>query len=110
MLTTFKSRTNDPGMADLVCRGRADFKALSDSEKIAFGLYLEQGIHAAMAVYFNSGNDVTDKQASIQSSERHLKVIIDCPGTRGWWMQIRETSPLIDFGRQRIDKILGVTG
>lgn len=108
LLSDFKSRTNDPYLADLVCRGRKSFDPLSESEKITFGLYLEQGIHAAMAVYYHSGMDITDTQASIQSSERHLIAILDHPGARDWWQATRETSPLIDIARGRIDNILGI--
>ena len=109
LLSVFKSATNDPYMADLVCRGRRSFDDLNDSEKIAFGLYLEQGIHASMAVYYHSGRDITDTKASIQSSERHLKAILDHPGARQWWAQERDRSPLIDFGRNRVDEVLGIS-
>ncbi|NDW46705.1 hypothetical protein [Ruegeria sp. PrR005] len=107
MLSTFKAVTNDQYMADLVQRGRASYTDLNASEKIAFGLYLEQGIHASMAVYYHSGRDITDAQASMQSSERHLKAILDHPGAREWWVENRQSSPLIDFGRRRVDDILG---
>ncbi len=108
MLMTFKSQTNEPYMADLVCRGRKDFMQLSESEKITFELYLEQAIHATMAVYYHSGFDSTDADASIQSCNRHLRDILDHPGTREWWLQRRKNSPLIDFGRSYIDQILGI--
>ena len=108
MLIEFKARTNDPYMADLVHRGRQSYSELGEAEKITFGLYLEQGIHASMAVYYHSGRDITDAKASQQSSERHLLAILDHPGAREWWLESRKNSPLIDFGRQRIDEVLGM--
>lgn len=41
-LREHKRRTDDPYIADLVVRGRNDFEALTDAEKLTFGYWMEE--------------------------------------------------------------------
>ena len=105
-LRDFKSQTNDPFMAELVFRGRQSYHDLSDSEKLAFSLYLEQGIHAAMLIYFHAGKDNISSDESEQSNRLHIVSILDHPGTREWWAEHQTTSPIVDVAKERINYCL----
>jgi len=41
-LREHKRRTDDPYVADLVVRGRKDFEALTEAEKLTFGYWMEE--------------------------------------------------------------------
>ena len=49
-MNEYRSLTNDPVLADIILRGRADMDQLSDVERLTFDRYLRQVVTTIMAV------------------------------------------------------------
>ncbi len=89
-LVDFKAATNDLAFADLVRRGHADYGGLTETEKLAFGLYLEQGVHVL-------GNFVKHNDA-LPSRLKGLDLaivnlfhdLLATPGGAAWWAEARQ--------------------
>ncbi len=88
-LVDYKALTNDLAFADLVRRGHADYHALSETEKMAFGRYLEQGIH--VLGNFDKHND------SLPTKIKDLEIpltnmfydLLGTPGGAAWWKEAK---------------------
>lgn len=105
-LTHFKAVTNDPYMADLVTRGQVDYHELTPSEQLAFGLYLEQGIHII-------GNfDKHTGTIPAQMKHLHLAVhnllldLLNNPGARTWWAEAKPKGRFMPRTASTIEKAL----
>lgn len=86
-LTNYKAATNDPALADLVVRGNADYHALSPSEKLTFGLYLEQGIHIIGNFEKHSGT-VPRMMKDLNLAVQNMMLDhLGTPGARAWWAE-----------------------
>lgn len=84
-LREHKRRTDDPHVADLVVRGRADFAGLSEADKIAFGYWMEELIQGfdGLIVHQNSlaVNRAESRRAAIGAFTMHFSF----PGVRAWY-------------------------
>lgn len=84
-LTAFKASTNDPYLADLVMRGNADFHALSPAEQLAYGNWLEQGIHIIGNFEKHTGT-VPRTMKDLNLAVHNLMLDhLRSPGARAWW-------------------------
>ncbi|MBF9059147.1 hypothetical protein HKCCSP123_08120 [Rhodobacterales bacterium HKCCSP123] len=104
-LTGFKAVTNDPFMADLVTRGHADYHALTEVEKFAFGLYLEQGIHIIGNFEKHTGKippEFTGLHYPIQNT---LLDHLATPGARAWWSESRPRGRFLPATVARIEEL-----
>lgn len=44
-LVDYKGLTHDPEFAAFIARAQTDYEAVSDADRMRFGLYMEQGVH-----------------------------------------------------------------
>jgi hypothetical protein len=104
-LTQFKAVTNDLAMADLVARGQEDFDALSPGEKLAFGLYLEQGIH--IIGNFDKHLGTVPKQFEHLNYAVHNTMLdlLSSPGARAWWKESKPRGRFLPSTAALIDKL-----
>ncbi len=83
--TEYKGLTNDPGLADLVTRGHADYAALSDADRLAFGLYLEQGVHIC-GNFLKHNDSLPAKLVGLEEAIANtLYEALSTPGGAAWW-------------------------
>jgi len=82
-----KRRTDNPYVADVVDRGRVDFDALTRSEQVTFGFWMEEWLQAI------EGLTVTSSATSSRYSDIN-RVATDVttemfshPGCRAWWQR-----------------------
>jgi hypothetical protein len=104
-LTDFKATTNDPHVADLVVRGNADFHALSPADQLAYGNWLEQGIHIIGNFEKHTGTvpaAMTDLHLAIHNLMLdHLR----SPGARQWWAQSKPRGRFLPATVANIDRM-----
>lgn len=105
-LTAFKAVTNDLAMADLVVRGNEDFHALGPAEQLAYGNYLEQGIHIIGNFEKHTGT------VPRQMKDLHLAVhnlMLDhlrSPGAHAWWQTSKPRGRFMPATVQNIDRMM----
>ena len=88
-LTAFKATTNDPAMADLIMRGNADYAGLSPAEKLAYGNWIEQGIHIIGNFDKHSGT-VPRAMRDLDIAVHNLMLDhLGSPGARQWWAEAK---------------------
>jgi hypothetical protein len=104
-LTQFKAVTNDLAMAELVARGQADYGSLGPGEKLAFGLYLEQGIHIIGNFDKHSGTvpkQFRDLDVAIHNTMLDL---LTSPGARAWWAESKPRGRFLPSTAALIEKL-----
>ncbi len=104
-LTAFKAITNDPYMADLVTRGHADYHALTDAEKRAFGQYLEQGIHVIGNFEKHSGTVPRQFSGLHYPIQNTLLDHLATPGARAWWAESKQRGRFLPATVVRINEL-----
>ena len=104
-LTDFKGITNDPYMADLVVRGHENYHALSQTEQLSYGLYLEQGIHIIGNFEKHSGT-VPSQMKDLHFPVRNLMLDhIGTPGARAWWKESKPLGRFLPATVEMIDRL-----
>lgn len=104
-LAEFKAVTNDPVMADLVERGHNDYAALGAAEKRAFGLYLEQGIHA-IGNFRQHGGRVPMQFEHLHHVIRNTMLDhVTTPGARAWWAESKDKGRFMPATSAWIDEL-----
>lgn len=89
-LTDYKAATNDLAFAEFLTRAHSDYGALTEAEKLSFGLYLEQGVH--IWGNFLKHNDTLPKkleglEIAIMNSVGEM---LTTPGGAAWWAEAHE--------------------
>lgn len=103
-LTALKASTNDPRMADLIVRGNADFHALSPAEQLAYGNYLEQGIHIIGNFEKHTGT-VPRTMKDLDLAVHNLMLdLLSPPGARQWWAVSKPHGRFMPATAATIDK------
>jgi hypothetical protein len=84
-LVDYKGLTHDPAFAEFVTRAHADYDALSDAEKMRFGLYLEQGIHI-FGNFLKHNAALPRKLAGLEDAVTAMFAdMLTTPGGSAWW-------------------------
>lgn len=105
-LTDYKGITHDPYMADLVVRGHADYKGLDPAEQLAFGHYMEQGIHI-IGNFDKHAGTVPRQMKDLHFAVHNLLLDhLNSPGARAWWAQSKPKGRFMPNTVTRIDAIL----
>lgn len=104
-LADFKTVTNDPHMADLVERGHTDYAALSDAEKRAFGLFMEQGVQA-IGLFRQHTGTVPKQFEHLHSAVRNtLLDHVATSGARAWWAESKPRGRFLPSTAELIDEL-----
>jgi hypothetical protein len=90
---TLWSRTSGDDLADVIARGRQEFGALTDGEKLAFGNYYNELCltYEAMLVI---GREQILGDGLAGLCMKHLRYYFAFPGAREWWKDFAETRGL----------------
>jgi hypothetical protein len=101
-LREHKRRTDDPYVADLVVRGRADFAGLSEADKIAFGYWMEELLQGFDGLIVHQDSLAVSRKESRRAAVGAFALHFSFPGVRAWyqWSGIAHRWP-----RQLIDAI-----
>lgn len=83
--TDFKAHTNNKDVAALVARGHADYTGLSVADRLAFGLYLEQGVHIC-GNFLKHNDQLPKKLVGLEEAIANtLFEMLTSPGGAAWW-------------------------
>ncbi|MEL6549215.1 MAG: hypothetical protein AAFQ54_03110 [Pseudomonadota bacterium] len=92
-------------MADLITRGQADYSALTPAEKLAFGNWLEQGIHIIGSFEKHSGT-VPRAMRDVSLATHNLMLDhLRTPGARQWWQEARPRGRFMPNTARAIDRM-----
>lgn len=80
-----KRRTDDPVVADVLHRGRQDFDALSDSEKIMFGYWMEEWLQAQEGLIVFRHVSAHSPEDLLRGARTNLRHMFANPGCLKWW-------------------------
>ena len=101
-LREHKRRTDDPYVADLVVRGRRDFDALADAEKLTFGFWMEELVQCYDGLIVHENAIAVDPVESRRAAVGAFALHFSFPGCLAWyrWSGIEHRWP-----RQLIEAI-----
>jgi hypothetical protein len=100
------SETVNLEFAEVIAKGRLDYNALSEGEKIAFGNYLYQIIVGLEAFINFSQNEVHGAEEMEHQFEKTIQHQIGCPGGLAWYQEYQATTPWPLAVSARIDNAL----
>lgn len=80
-----KRRTDDPTVADIIDRGRANFDALTGAEKITFGYWMEEWAQAMEGLLVSSATSVHGREEMRHAALSNFAAMFAHPGCRQWW-------------------------
>ena len=84
-ISEHKRRTDDPQVADIILRGKQDFKSLSDTERLIFGYWLEEYLLNLEGIFA----DIDQSKVAGFSDRRAAEAAVDralaFEGAREWW-------------------------
>lgn len=105
-LTDYKAETNDLAFAEFLVRAEADYGALSEAERLSFGLYLEQGIH--IWGNFLKHNDTLPKKLEglEEAIMNSLYEMLTTPGGAAWWAEAHERGRFMPSTYRIVDELL----
>jgi hypothetical protein len=66
-LVDYKGLTHDPDFAAFIVRAQADYDALSATDRMRFGLYMEQGIHI-IGNFLKHNNSLPNKLEGLEDA------------------------------------------
>jgi len=94
-LREHKRRTDDPRVADLIVRGRSDFEALSEAEKLAFGYWMEEMVISYDGLIVHRHAIAVGSAASYRSAVEAFAIHFSYPGSVSWyhWSKIKTRWP-----------------
>ena len=101
-LREHKRRTDDPYVADLVVRGRNDFEALTEAEKLTFGFWMEELVQCYDGLIVHENAIAVDPVESRRAAVGAFALHFSFPGCLAWyrWSGIEHRWP-----RQLIEAI-----
>lgn len=86
-LTDYKSATNDLNFAEFLVRAHHDYDALSEGEKMSFGLYLEQGVHI-FGNFVKHNDSLPRKLVGLEQALTNMFAeMLTTPGGAAWWAE-----------------------
>ena len=100
------SQTTNIEFADVVARGRQDYEALTEAERIAYGGYLYSIVVGLEAFINFSRNEVHGKSEMQTQFDNAIRHYVGCPGGLAWLREYQARTPLPAMLAQRIDAAL----
>ena len=105
-LVDYKGLTHDPDFAAFITRAQADYEALSEADRMRFGLYLEQGVHI-IGNFLKHNNSLPRKLEGLEDAVTNMFVdLLTTPGGRAWWAEAHETGRFMPSTYRTIDALL----
>jgi len=101
------SETGDLDLAGVIAKGRSDYDALTDAEKVAYGNFLYQIVVAAEGILNLSGTATHGRDEHERQFDINIRYHIGCPGGLAWWSECQSTRPLPVTLTKRIEQVLG---
>jgi len=102
------SNAADPELANVIAKGRKDFEALTDGEKIAYGNHLYQVVVGLEAFINFAENEVHGKEEMERQFDSNILYHVGCPGGLAWYRDYQSTRPLPAALAKRIGQALGL--
>ncbi len=84
------SQTDDIQVANLVAKGRKDYHALSEGERISFGHYLEQMCLANEGLLTLAEVQVHGKEENFALFRKHIRFHLGFKGAREWFDEFEQ--------------------
>lgn len=104
--TDYKAITNDLAFAEFVVRAHRDYHALSEAEKLSFGLYLEQGVHI-VGNFLKHNDSLPRKLVGLESAIMNtLGEMLTTPGGAAWWAEAHERGRFMPETYRVVDSLL----
>jgi len=82
-----RRRTDDPGLADIIVRGRKSFYDLSEQEQVSFGYWMEEMILAHDPFLVHPEQIQVAPEATRVSTRGAFQEYLEGKGAREWWLQ-----------------------
>ena len=90
-LVDYKGLTHDPEFAAFIQRAQADYHALSQTDRMRYGLYLEQGIHI-IGNFLKHNNSLPRKLEGLEDAVTNMFIdLLSTPGGQAWWAEAHDT-------------------
>lgn len=88
-MTDYKGMATNPDLAAILVKGHADFHALSEAEKIAFEMYMEQGIHV-YGNFLKHNDALPTKLVGLEGAvTNYFFEMLATPGGSVWWEDVQ---------------------
>jgi hypothetical protein len=88
--STTRGLTHDP-TSPVHQRAQADYDALSATDRMRFGLYLEQGIHI-IGNFLKHNNSLPRKLEGLEDAVTNMFIdMLTTPGGKAWWAEAHDT-------------------
>ncbi|MCP5265346.1 MAG: hypothetical protein H6934_04515 [Burkholderiaceae bacterium] len=84
-LREHKRRTDDPYVADLIVRGRADFESLSEAEKLSFGYWMEEMVLCFDGMILHQNSMAVGPQETRRAAVGAFAMHFAFPGCLAWY-------------------------
>lgn len=101
------SQTSDLNFADVIVRGHEDFDALSKSEQLAFGHFLENMCIANEGALVMASSITRGKKGMTTLFDRHISWHLSSNGGRAWFKKFQHERGFPEDLTQSIHKALG---
>lgn len=89
-LVDYKGRTQEAEFAYLVVRGQHDYHALSESDRLRFGLYMEQGVHI-IGNFVKHNDTLPRKLVGLENAIGNMFYeMLASSGGAAWWQEAKE--------------------
>jgi hypothetical protein len=89
-LVDYKGLTHDAEFAAFIMRAQADYEALSATDRMRYGHYLEQGVHI-LGNFLKHNNSLPRKLEGLEAAVTNLFIdMLTTPGGRAWWAEAHE--------------------
>lgn len=86
-LTNYKAATNDIEFAGFLVRAHQGYDALSEAEKLSFGLFLEQGVHI-LGNFLKHNDSLPRKLVGLEKAIANTCAeMLTTPGGAAWWTE-----------------------
>ena len=94
-LREHKRRSDDPRVADVIVRGRTDFHALSEAEKLTFGYWMEELILGFDGMIVHQHSIAVGPQETRRAAVGAFALHFSFPGCVAWyeWSGIKRRWP-----------------
>ncbi|UWQ17580.1 hypothetical protein [Jannaschia sp. M317] len=105
-LSDYKAQATDPDLADLLVRGHADYCALTEAERLRYGMYLEQGVHI-YGNFLKHNDSLPRKLIGLDDAiGNHFVDLLGTPGGAAWWAEARKTGHMMPATYRTVDAAL----
>ncbi len=102
-LVDYKGLTHDPEFAAFITRAQADYDALSATDRMRYGFYLEQGIHI-IGNFLKHNNSLPRKLEGLEDAVTNMFVdLLTTPGGRAWWAEAHEKGRFMPSTYKTVD-------